>query len=86
MPAIEAALPGMLDKGLGFLERSIPGAMKAVNLPQLVQEQVEKFPIERLEEVILSVSGREFRAITWLGVLLGGIIGLLQSLLTILWR
>ena len=25
MPAIEAALPGMLDKGLGFLERSIPG-------------------------------------------------------------
>lgn len=86
MPAIEAALPGMLDKGLGFLERSIPGAMKAVNLPQLVQEQVEKFPIERLEEVILSVSGREFRAITWLGVLLGGIIGLFQSMLTILWR
>jgi uncharacterized membrane protein YheB (UPF0754 family) len=60
--------------------------MKAVNLPQLVQEQVEKFPIERLEEVILSVSGREFRAITWLGVLLGGIIGLFQSLLTMLWR
>lgn len=86
VPAIEAALPGLLDKGLGFLERSIPAAMKAVNLPQLVQEQVEKFPIERLEEVILSVSGREFRAITWLGVLLGGMIGLFQSLLTMLWK
>ncbi|GIO95535.1 UPF0754 membrane protein YheB [Paenibacillus lautus] len=86
MPAIGAALPGLLDKGLGFLERSIPAAMKAVNLPQLVQEQVEKFPIERLEEIILSVSGREFRAITWLGVLLGGVIGLFQSMLTMLWR
>ncbi|MGV2805536.1 DUF445 family protein, partial [Clostridium perfringens] len=68
------------------LERSIPAAMKAVNLPQLVQEQVEKFPIERLEEIILSVSGREFRAITWRGVLLGGVIGLFQSMLIVLWR
>jgi len=86
MPAIEAVLPGLLDKGLRFLERSIPVAMKALNLPQLVQEQVQKFPVERLEQVILSVSGREFRAITWLGVLLGGFIGLFQSLLTMLWR
>ncbi|MEX3615070.1 DUF445 domain-containing protein [Paenibacillus glucanolyticus] len=86
MPAIEAALPGLLDKALGFLERGVPVVMKAVNLPQLVQEQVQKFPVERLEEVILSVSGREFRAITWLGVLLGGMIGLFQSMLTLLWR
>jgi uncharacterized membrane protein YheB (UPF0754 family) len=55
-------------------------------LPQLVEAQVAKFPIERLEEIILSVSGKEFRAITWLGVLLGGLIGLVQSLVTILFR
>lgn len=78
------SVPAVSGWLLTLLARSIPGAMKAVQLPKLVQEQVEKFPIERLENIILSLSGKEFRAITWLGVLLGGIIGLFQSLL-MLW-
>ncbi|WP_235439842.1 DUF445 family protein [Paenibacillus sp. DMB20] len=86
LPQLEASLPSWVDKGLRLLENGVPAAMKAVNLPSLVQEQVQKFPIERLEEVILSVSGREFRAITWLGVLLGGVIGLFQSMITLMWR
>ncbi|MFD3257882.1 DUF445 domain-containing protein [Paenibacillus lentus] len=80
----EAAVPALADRMLHLIARIIPPAMKAVKLPQLVQEQVQKFPVERLEEVILSVSGKEFRAITWLGVLLGGMIGLIQSLM-LLW-
>ncbi|WP_055108824.1 DUF445 domain-containing protein [Paenibacillus ihumii] len=80
----EAAVPGIADRLLGIIARIIPPAMKVIRLPQLVKEQVQKFPVERLEEVILSVSGKEFRAITWLGVLLGGMIGLIQSLL-LLW-
>lgn len=86
LPAIERALPGLIDKGLRMLEEAVPGIVKAVDLPSLVQEQVKKFPVERLEEVILSVSGREFRAITWLGVLLGGMIGLFQSFITLMWK
>ncbi|MNJ60275.1 hypothetical protein D3C77_559970 [compost metagenome] len=80
----EAAVPGLADRMLLLIARVIPPAMKAIRLPQLVKEQVEKFPVERLEEVILSVSGKEFRAITWLGVLLGAMIGLMQSLM-LLW-
>ncbi|WP_106766408.1 DUF445 family protein [Paenibacillus faecalis] len=86
LPAVERMLPGLMEKGLRMLEDAVPGAVRAVDLSSLVQEQVQKFPIERLEEVILSVSGREFRAITWLGVLLGGLIGLFQSFFTLLWR
>lgn len=55
--------------------------VEALSLPQVVRQQVEKFPVERLETIVLSVSGKEFKAITWLGVLLGGIIGLIQSVL-----
>lgn len=80
----EAAVPGLADRMLLLITRVIPPAMNAIRLPQLVKEQVQKFPVERLEEVILSVSGKEFRAITWLGVLLGGMIGLIQSML-LLW-
>ncbi|WP_068786525.1 DUF445 family protein [Paenibacillus phocaensis] len=79
-----ALIPIVTERLLRLVAKGIPTAMKAVDLPGLVEEQVQKFPVERLEEVILSVSGKEFRAITWLGVLLGGIIGLFQSLL-MLW-
>jgi len=61
----------------------IEQAMRAINLPRLVQEQVENFPMEQVEQVILSITGREFKAITWLGAFLGGLIGIVQALLYI---
>ena len=83
---LENAIPPATDRMLRGIVRTIPLAMQAIQLPKLVHEQVQKFPIELLEEVILSVSGKEFRAITWLGVFLGGLIGLFQSLFMLWWR
>ncbi|AZS16519.1 DUF445 domain-containing protein [Paenibacillus lutimineralis] len=85
-PQLEQAIPSFTDRMLRGIVRGIPVVMTAIQLPKLVHEQVQKFPIELLEEVILSVSGKEFRAITWLGVVLGGMIGLLQSLFMLWWR
>lgn len=73
-------IPSITGKAIELIGGLLPAAFQAVQLPSLVQEQVEKFPIERLEEIILSLSGKEFRAITWLGALLGGMIGLIQAL------
>ncbi|WMT39568.1 DUF445 family protein [Paenibacillus sp. D2_2] len=70
-PQLENAIPGFTDRMLRGIVRGIPVVMTAIQLPKMVHEQVQKFPIELLEEVILSVSGKEFRAITWLGVVLG---------------
>src|SRR5690606_41684826 len=53
--------------------------VQALELPKLVEREVSRFPIERIEQIVLGVSGKEFRAITWLGALLGGMIGLLQD-------
>jgi uncharacterized membrane protein YheB (UPF0754 family) len=36
--------------------------------------------MDQVEEVILGITGREFKAITWLGALLGGLIGIVQAL------
>jgi uncharacterized membrane protein YheB (UPF0754 family) len=76
----------VVNAGLDALGREAPRIIAAVRLPELVRTQVERFPVERLEGVILSVSGKEFKAITWLGVALGGFIGLIQSLFMLLWR
>jgi len=77
----QSGVSRLTASGLELLARHIHRVLEAAQLPKLVREQVEKFPVEQLEEVVLGVSGREFRAITWLGVLLGGIIGLFQGLL-----
>ncbi len=72
--------------GLDGAGRLAPNIIAAIRLPELVRTQVERFPVERLEQVILNVSGKEFKAITWLGVALGGFIGLMQSVMMLLWR
>ena len=60
---------------LDELERGLEAGL---NVPKLVEEKVAAFPVQKLEELILSVSKRELRAITWLGGLLGVILGLGQ--------
>jgi uncharacterized membrane protein YheB (UPF0754 family) len=77
----ERWLEGAAAAAFELLERNMNRIVDAIELPRLVKEQIEKFPIERLEMIILSVSGKEFQAITWLGAVLGGMIGLIQSLL-----
>jgi uncharacterized membrane protein YheB (UPF0754 family) len=64
---------------LDLLARHADRLLSGIRLRDVVREQVERFPEERLEAVIVSVSGRELRAITWLGALLGSVIGLLQT-------
>ncbi len=78
-------LSAAVDGALAAIGRQAHRIVAALRLPEMVRTQVERFPVERLEQVILSVSGREFKAITWLGVLLGGMIGLLQSILVRMW-
>lgn len=58
--------------------------MDRLKIDQIVQEQVRSLDTSYLEEIVLSISKREFRAITWLGALLGGMIGLIQGLIAII--
>lgn len=78
-----AETPEVVRYAIGFIAGRIDQVVRAIDLSKLVQEQVEKFPLEQVEKVILDITGREFRAITWLGALLGGMIGSVQALLYI---
>lgn len=78
---IAGALPDIVSFVLQLASRHADRLVKAIRLEEIVERQVRDFPIERLEEIIVNISGREFRAITWLGALLGGIIGLVQGIL-----
>lgn len=61
----------------------IPHMMESFRIDKMVEEQVESLPVSQLEELLLSISRKEFKMITVLGALLGGIIGLFQGILVL---
>ena len=73
--AFQASILAQRQSILDEIER---GLERGLDVPGLVETKVAAFPVERLEALILEVAGRELRAITWLGGVLGAIIGLGQ--------
>ena len=57
--------------------------LQHLEVEKMVENQVASFPTSRIEEIILSISRKEFKLITYLGALLGGFIGLIQAILFI---
>lgn len=74
-------VPRIANAAIALLNRNLDSVIRAARLQEVVRMQVEQFPIIKLETMIWSVSSKEFRAITWLGALFGGIIGFIHALL-----
>jgi uncharacterized membrane protein YheB (UPF0754 family) len=76
-------VPGVVHKISALVSTKIESMMANMHLSEIVQEEVEAFQVERLEEMVLGISKREFKMITYLGALLGGMIGLLQAVIVL---
>ena len=79
----ERFIPKGVDLTLDLLSTHLEELLKRIHLEDIVSEQVQTFSVERLEELVLSISKREFKMITYLGALLGGIIGLIQGFIVL---
>ena len=77
-------LPKILDKVFKEAEGKIEDVLKRLNLAEVVREQVDSFPIAKLEELVLGIISRELRLITWLGGIIGGLVGLVQAVIVFL--
>ncbi|MCM3443266.1 DUF445 domain-containing protein [Metabacillus halosaccharovorans] len=78
---IQEWLPKIVTLSIQYLTSHLEEMLKKLKLEEVVREQVETFAVDRLEDIILSISRREFKMITYLGALLGGIIGGLQAII-----
>ena len=77
-------LPKIIDKVFKEAEGKIEDVLKRLNLAEVVREQVDSFPIAKLEELVLGIISRELRLITWLGGIIGGLVGLVQAVIVFL--
>lgn len=77
---IERLVPPLLDSFASHGEEWLD----VLRLDQLVAEQIETFSLAKLEEMIVRVAKKELRLITWIGALIGALIGLCQGVLAVL--
>jgi len=76
---LEQHVPVVIDHLFERTTNQIGQILQTLDLETIVREEVGLLDTAYLEEIVLSISKREFRAITWLGGLLGGLIGLIQA-------
>lgn len=67
-----------------FIKNKLPKAIKALDISSIVEEKINSFDAIYVEELILEIASKELKAITWLGALLGGIMGLISPLLQLI--
>ncbi|MGE5704356.1 MAG: DUF445 domain-containing protein, partial [Clostridia bacterium] len=84
-PVREQWVPRLSAWATDSLRRNVERIFDKLPIAEIVARQVEGFPLQRVEEMIIGISGSEFRMITILGFVLGGMIGLVQGLLNFLW-
>lgn len=80
---IEKKLTRLVGQVLQRLSEQIPVIMEQLELAKMVEKEVSGFPLERVEELVLAISNKEFKLITYLGFLLGGIIGIVQGIIAL---
>lgn len=77
----ESVVPRVVEKAFMQAEDKLEDVLKRLNLQEVVREQVDSFPVSKLEELVLGISKREFKMITVLGAVLGGLIGIVQGII-----
>ncbi|OPA11847.1 DUF445 domain-containing protein [Bacillus cereus] len=83
---IEKVVPSAVKKGLKWGTENVESILNNLRLAEIVQQEVSTFSTERLEDLVLSITKNELKMITYLGALLGGMIGLVQGLLLLFLR
>ncbi len=81
---MEKLVPAAFSTGSELLLEKLEELLIRLKLEEVVRDQVESFSLQEVEEMVLSVSRRELKLITYLGALLGGLIGFLQGMLVLI--
>ncbi|PID26564.1 MAG: hypothetical protein CR982_09860 [Candidatus Cloacimonadota bacterium] len=71
------------DKVIEFLDNELPSILDKLNIKDIVTEKVKAFSLEKLEELILSVTKTQLAYITYFGGILGFVIGCAQLIIII---
>ncbi|QUH24438.1 DUF445 family protein [Serpentinicella alkaliphila] len=67
-----------------IMQNIVQDAGSMINISKIVEDKVNEFSMEKLEDVVLQIAKKELKHIEILGGILGGIIGIIQGLIVML--
>ncbi|MGC4378030.1 DUF445 family protein [Fictibacillus sp. Mic-4] len=79
----ERFVPQSIELATQLINNHLEVIFEKLQLARIIEEQVEAFSLQRLEEIIISIANSELKMITFLGALLGGVIGFVQGVIVI---
>ena len=71
----------LTDWSVALLERKIPELCQVIDVQELVENRINSFEAEQVEQMILAVSRTHLKWINWFGATLGALMGCLQLIL-----
>lgn len=81
---IEQISRSLANALLQLIEARMPLLVEAMDIRDMVSERIDSLDIKEVERIVLQVVSHELAWITWLGGILGAMIGFVQSLLGVL--
>lgn len=75
----DSVLRHLADKQPVLIARFKGILKEKIDIGKIAREKLAAFDLDRLERIVNQVASREFRAIEWWGLILGGLIGLAQA-------
>ena len=67
-----------------FVKNKFPQVIEALDISRIVENKINSFDVALVEDIIIEIADKELKAITWLGALLGGIMGVISPLLQLI--
>ncbi|WP_117149602.1 MULTISPECIES: DUF445 family protein [Paraliobacillus] len=83
-PFVDQIVTGATTQFLHVVQKRLAPLLHTLGLEEIVEKEVQAFPLKRVEELVLNISRKELKLITYLGALLGGLIGLIQGIIIVL--
>ncbi|MBC1807561.1 DUF445 domain-containing protein [Listeria sp. FSL L7-0993] len=77
----EKVIPFAVERMLDFVATHSADIVARMDLAKLVETQIATFSLPEIEKLVVEISGRELKMITYLGGILGGFIGIIQGIL-----
>lgn len=82
---VRAAGQSLTETIIAAAKEKLPGAIQEFNIGGVVREKINQYPVEKLENLVLSIAKEHLRTIEWFGALFGLLIGIAQAIQFYIW-
>ena len=80
----DALTRAIVTESWAWVQSQVPGVVTQLEIPAMVEQKINSLSTQKLEELVRNVTERELRMIINMGYVLGGVVGVITFVVTLL--